>query len=133
MPGGARTGAGRGGAAAPAAGGGRMPADAGLGAAGEPVGGETRRMLALAAAGAVVAAVPPRGDAADLAGAARAAYWTMLLAAQALVGVRGGPRAPRVAAATHAAFWERCARPEAGVVAPALHRWLLEAYALCGR
>ena len=57
----------------------------------------------------------------------------MLLAAQAQVGARGGARAPRVAAVTHAAFWERCVRPEAGVAAPALHRWLLEAYALCGR
>jgi hypothetical protein len=39
----------------------------------------------------------------------------------------------RIRASAHAAFWEQLARPEVGLVDAELHRWLLEAYALCGR
>ena len=63
---------------------------------------------------------------------ARRAYRVMLRATQALLWVRHRRRF-RVPAAVHAAFWEHFARPDAGRVDPELHRWLLEAYALCGR
>jgi hypothetical protein len=64
--------------------------------------------------------------------AAHEAYRAMRGAAEALVWAAQRRRF-RVPAAVHAAFWEGFARPEAGRVDPALHRWLLEAYALCGR
>jgi hypothetical protein len=64
--------------------------------------------------------------------AARLAYRMMLKATHALVWERHRLRF-RVRATVHAAFWERFARPGVGLVDAELHRWLLEAYAWCGR
>jgi hypothetical protein len=66
------------------------------------------------------------------AAAARRAYQVMLGAAQALVWEEHRLRF-RVRASYHAAFWDRFARPDVGLLDAGLHRWLLEAYALCGR
>lgn len=64
--------------------------------------------------------------------AAQRAYLMMLRAAQALAWEEHRLRF-RVATSYHAVFWDRFARPDVGLVAPELHRWLLEAYALCDR
>ena len=66
----------------------------------------------------------------DTLAAARRAYGVMRDAAQALVWEEHGLRF-RVRASHHAAFYDHFVRT--GKVEPELHKWLLEAYALCGR